>query len=74
MPRGGNPMPLENLAPYFRGARFALLAMKRRHGNANEDLSKDVDRYVAMVDQYSEAAVATFKLKKAAPPPSEKMG
>ena len=64
MPRGAPPMPLESLVPYFRGARFALLAMKMRHGANSPELAADVDRTVAMVDQYREAAVATFRLKK----------
>lgn len=64
MPRGGQPMALESLAPYFRGARYALLAIKRRHGEGAADLVADIDRYVEMVDHYSEAAVSTFKLKR----------
>lgn len=64
MPRGGQPMALESLVPYFRGARFAALAMKRRHEEHDPDLSADADRYVEMVDGYSEAALATFRLKR----------
>jgi hypothetical protein len=55
-------MPLEELRPYFRGARFALRAMALRHPQDRE-LEADVERYTAMVDRYAEAAVETFKLR-----------
>ena len=64
MPRGGPPMPLEALSAYFRGARFSLLAMKMRHGESAPELAADVDRTVAMVDQYREDAAATLRLKQ----------
>ena len=57
-------MPLETLAPYFRGARFAVVALRRRHSDA-PGLDADAERYIGLVDQYSAAAVATFKLKQA---------
>ena len=63
MPRGAPPMPLEQLVPYFRGARFACVAMKLRHPD-DKALQADADRYIEMVDQYSEAAVATFRLRR----------
>ncbi len=63
MPRGAPPMLLEHLVPYFRGARFSLVAMKLRHASDTE-LSADIERYLAMLDQYSEAAVATFRLRR----------
>ncbi len=63
MARGDPPFKLENLVPYFRGGRFAVIAMGRRHRH-DEDLAEDAARYVRMVDRYSEAAIATFKLKR----------
>jgi hypothetical protein len=56
-------MPLEDLRPYFRGARFALRAMRLRHPQDRE-LAADVERYTAMLDRYAEAAVETFKLRR----------
>lgn len=64
MPRGAPAMPLENLAPYYRGARFALVAMKLRHPD-DAELHADIDRYLAMLQVYSDAAVATFRLRRA---------
>ena len=64
MARGGAPMPLEQLVPYFRGARFAVVALRRRHPGLLE-LASDAQRYIDMVDRYSEAAVATFRLQRA---------
>jgi hypothetical protein len=63
MPRGAPAFALENLAPYFRGARFACIALRGRHPE-DAELAADCDRYIAMVDRYSEAAVATFKLRR----------
>jgi hypothetical protein len=62
--RGAPPMPLENLVPYFRGARFAVVALRRRHPDV-PTLHADAERYIQMVDRYSEAAVATFRLRRA---------
>ena len=56
-------MPLEQLAPYFRGARFANVALRLRHPD-DQALHADTERYIAMCDQYTEAAVATFRLKR----------
>ena len=63
MPRGAPATQLEYLVPYFRGARFAIVALRRRHPDA-PGLEPDAERYLAMLDRYSEAAVATFKLRK----------
>ncbi len=63
MPRGAPPIVLENLVPYFRGARYANVAMKLRHPD-DAALQADADRYIEMLDHYSEAAVATVRLKR----------
>ncbi len=63
MARGDPPMPLENLVPYFRGGRFAMIAVRGRHYGVPE-LDRQVDRYVAMADHYAAAAVATFRLRR----------
>jgi hypothetical protein len=56
-------MPVESLAPYLRGARFANVAMKLRHPDC-ADLQEDADRYIEMLDRYWEAARATYKLHR----------
>ena len=57
-------MPFEQLVPYFRGARFAVVALRRRHPEA-PGLDSDAQRYIDMLDRYSEAVIATFRLKRA---------
>ena len=64
MPRGAPPMALENLAPYFRGARYSLLALRLRHPDLPAQVVADIDRRVAMLDRYSESAVATFRQRR----------
>lgn len=63
MARGDPAFPLENLVPYFRGGRFAQIAVRgRRYGVPA--LDRQVDRYVAMADHYIAAAVATVRLHR----------
>ena len=64
MARGDRPLPLEQLEPYMRGARFAAVALGRRHGEHDPDLADDVARYVAMTERYRQAAIATVKLQR----------
>ena len=45
---GPKAMPREALVPYYRGARFAAVALGNRHPEAKED----ADRYVAQMDRY----------------------
>ena len=63
MARGDPPMKLEHLVPYFRGGRFAVLAMRSRHRH-DPDIREDGERYVRMVDRYAEAAMATYRLHR----------
>ena len=63
MARGDPPMPLEQLLPYFRGARFALTAVKLRHPD-DASLAADVDDYVAMLQRFEAAVVATYRLRR----------
>jgi hypothetical protein len=76
MARGDPPVALENLVPYFRGGRFAMIAVRGRRYGVPE-LDRQVERYVAMADRYMAAAVATMRLRRqreqeaaAARPPS----
>jgi len=55
-----NAMQFEQIVPYFRGGRFAAIAMGRRHPEAKED----ADAYVVQVDDYIEATKALFKAKQ----------
>ncbi len=48
---GPKAMPVAALLPYYRGARFAAVALGRRH----PDMSDDTDRYVEQMDRYHEA-------------------
>jgi hypothetical protein len=57
-------MPLENLRPYFRGAMFSLVGLRLRHPELSDDVVADIERRTAMLTRYSEAAVATFKLRR----------
>ena len=63
MARGDPPFPLENLVPYFRGGRFAMVSIKLRHYGVPE-LERQVDRYIAMADHYMAATVATYRLRR----------
>src|SRR2546426_12469785 len=64
MARGDRPLPLEQLEPYMRGAKFAVLALSRRHKEHDPDLADDVARYVEMAEGYRQAASATFRAKR----------
>jgi hypothetical protein len=64
MARGDRPLPLEQLEPYMRGARFAAAALGRRHGKHDPDLAADAARYVEIASRYREAAIATFRLQR----------
>ena len=64
MARGDPAMALENMRPYFRGAMFSLVGLRLRHPELPGDVVADIDRRIAMLTRYSEAAVATFKLRR----------
>lgn len=64
MPRGAPPMPLENLAPYYRGARFSLIGLRLRHPDLPPKVVRDIERRIAMLDRFAEAAVATYRLQR----------
>lgn len=52
------PMTLEQLVPYYRGATFATIALKRRFGEwggAGRDAVREVGKYQTMLREYSEA-------------------
>lgn len=52
---GEKAMPLEGIPHYFRGAKFAVLAMRSRYRGLSDDLQDDAKRYVQRMDRYIEA-------------------
>lgn len=52
---------VEHMLPYYRGARFAAIAMGRRYPEAKED----AHRYTEQMDVYMEAAKDLYKRKQA---------
>lgn len=57
---GPKAMPFEALHPYFRGARFAVVALSRRHPG----IADDAEGYIAEMDRYMENVVALFRRKR----------
>jgi hypothetical protein len=51
---GPRAMPLHAFEPYFRGARFAVVAMKGRF----PETAGDADRYIAQMDRFIHATRA----------------
>ena len=64
MARGDRPLPLEQLESYMRGAKFAVLALSRRHKDHDPDLADDAARYFEMAERYRQAAIATFRVTR----------
>jgi hypothetical protein len=64
MARGDRPLPLEQLEPYMRGAKFAAVALSRRHHEHDPDITDDAARYVDMAERYRQAAIATFRAQR----------
>jgi len=56
------PMPLEQMAPYFRGATFAVQAIAGRSDDAA--VKAECDRFRAIVGDHTKAAVATWRLER----------
>ena len=61
MARGDRTLPLEQLEPYMRGAKFAALALSRRHKEHDPDIADDAARYFEMAERYRQAAIATYR-------------
>lgn len=61
---GPRAMPLEGLGYYFRGARFAALAMGLRHRHLGEEIAQDSKAYVAEMDRFSEALKELLRRKR----------
>jgi len=52
MEPGPRAMPLQGIGPYFRGAKFATLALRSRHRDLGDDFADDTKQYVEMVERY----------------------
>jgi hypothetical protein len=52
---GPKAMPYEGLAHYFRGAKFATLAVRNRHRRLGREFAADLKAYGMMVERYLEA-------------------
>lgn len=55
---GARAFPVEMLPYYFRGARFAALAIGLRHKDLSDELKNDTKAYVEEVDRYFGEIVA----------------
>lgn len=51
---GPKAMPVEQLRPYYRGARFSALAMGLRHGHHDASIKDDSKGFVAQLDRFVE--------------------
>lgn len=52
---GPKAMPHEGISHYFRGAKFAALALRKRHRVLGREFTDDAKGYVQMVERYIEA-------------------
>lgn len=52
---GPRAMPLEAMIPYFRGGKFAALALGLRHRRLGEEFKSDAKAFVAEMDRFVEA-------------------
>ncbi len=55
-------MPFADMRSYFRGAKFAALAMARRFPESKDEAK----RYAELMDRYLEDVTAMYRIKKAA--------
>lgn len=55
---GERAMAYEGLPHYFRGVKFAVMALRRRHRELGQDFVDDTKSYLQMVERYIEALPA----------------
>jgi hypothetical protein len=63
-------MPFEQLLPYYRGARFALIAIRRRHPE-DAALQEDTAVYIATLERYEKAVIETYRMRRRREPQPE---
>jgi hypothetical protein len=61
---GEKAIPGEGLKYYFSGAKFANLALRRRHRELGVDFQDDTKAYVHMIDRYLDALSAVEDRKR----------
>lgn len=61
---GEKAIPYEGLAYYFNGAKFATLALRRRHRDISDEFKDDTKKYVAMIERY-QAALSAVEARRA---------
>lgn len=61
---GEKAVPFHGLSSYFRGAKFAVLALRARHRELGEDFRDDAKDYVQMVERYIDAMSAVEERKR----------
>lgn len=52
---GLKAIPFEGIGNYLRGAKFAALALRKRHRDLGQEFTDDTKRYIQMVERYLEA-------------------
>jgi hypothetical protein len=55
---GEKAMPFEGIPHYFRGAKFAVLALRGRYRDLSDEFTDDTKRYAQRMDRYIEAIAA----------------
>ena len=55
-------MPLENLALYYCGVWFFLIGLCLRHLDLFVAVQADIERWLVMLDRYSEVVVVIYWL------------
>lgn len=60
---GESAVSLDGLLTYYRGAKFAVLALRSRHRDLGEEFREDAKGYIQMVERYMEAMTAVEERK-----------
>jgi hypothetical protein len=55
---GERAVPLESLPPHFRGVKYAVYALRKRHRDIDEEFAEDAKAYGLMADRYFQALSA----------------
>lgn len=60
---GDKAMAYEGIPHYFRGAKFATLALRRRYRDLSDEFKDDTKQYAQMTERYLEAMSAVEERK-----------
>ena len=58
---GPRVLPIEHLRPYYRGARFAVIALSRRFPEIDEEAAAYIDE----LDRYTESVIELYRRQRA---------